>query len=247
MVKRGRGCRWIVGSLAAGAAIFAAGWAAYAGVTWRQYGMPRRARPEECDDLLDQFMPLFDVVDRHHIQVSAPPAITLAAARDMDLLRLPVVRAMFRTRELLLRATPEPTQPPRGIVASVLSLGWVVLGEIPDREIVLGAVTRPWEPNVTFRSIPAASFAAFNEPDYVKIVWNLRADAIDASRSMFRTETRAVATDVSARTKFRRYWSMFAPGIALIRWMSLRPLKTDAERRARPDAKTGRGELRRPW
>jgi PadR family transcriptional regulator PadR len=42
----------------------------------------------------------------------------------------------------------------------------------------------------TFRPIPATEFAAFQEPNYVKIVWTLRAEVIAASASMFRTETR---------------------------------------------------------
>jgi hypothetical protein len=49
----------------------------------------------------------------------------------------------------------------------------------------------------------------------------------------FRTETRAVATDAAARRNFRRYWSFLSPGIIVIRWMLLGPLKADAERRAR--------------
>jgi hypothetical protein len=49
--------------------------------------------------------------------------------------------------------------------------------------------------------------------------------------SVFRTETRAVATDAFARAKFRRYWSFVSPGIWLIRRMSLGPLKRE-ERRA---------------
>jgi hypothetical protein len=48
---------------------------------------------------------------------------------------------------------------------------------------------------------------------------------------MFRTETRAVATDVEARRRFRLYWSLASPGIGLIRWLSLRPLKMAAEQR----------------
>jgi len=67
----------------------------------------------------------------------------------------------------------------------------------------------------------------------VKIVWSLRADAIGAQESIFRTETRAVATDDLARLTFRRYWALVSPGIALIRRASLGPQKADAERRAR--------------
>jgi hypothetical protein len=233
--------RLAAGSLAA-VGLVVVGCTAYVGVTWFRYGSPARPRSQERDELIDRFMPAFDVVDRHHTEVHAPAAITLAAAREMDLFRLPLVRAVFKARELILRARPVPP-PPRGLVAAAQSLGWVLLAEVPGRELVFGAVTRPWQANVTFRSIPAASFAAFNEPDYVKITWNLRADAIDASRSIFRTETRAVATNGSARTKFRRYWSFFAPGIAVIRRMSLGPVKTDAERRARTRVKLARANL----
>jgi hypothetical protein len=106
-----------------------------------------------------------------------------------------------------------------------------VLAEVPGREIVMGAVTQPWHANVVFRPLPPDEFAAFNEPGYVKIVWTLRADPRGAHASIFRTETRAVATDAYARAKFRQYWSFLSPGIILIRWASLHPLKSKAERR----------------
>jgi hypothetical protein len=98
---------------------------------------------------------------------------------------------------------------------------------------------------VVFRALPPQQFLAFAQPDYVKIVWTLRADTIGANASIFRTETRAVATDTAARAKFRRYWSFLSPGIILIRWASLRPLRADAERRARLGvlAAHGRGAI----
>jgi hypothetical protein len=51
--------------------------------------------------------------------------------------------------------------------------------------------------------------------------------------SIFRTETRAVATDPVARLRFRRYWSFLSPGIILIRRAMLAPVRAEAERRAR--------------
>jgi hypothetical protein len=185
-------------------------------------------------------MPVYDVVGRQHRRIAAPAAATLAAAREMDLLDSPVARAIVRGRELILGARRDDQPRPRGLLAQVQSLGWAVLAEIPDREVVVGAVTKPWEPNVTFRSVPADQYAAFAEPDYVKIVWNLRADPVDSSRSIFRTETRAVATDASARAKFRLYWSFFSPGMMLIRWVSLGPLARAAVYRRGGD---GHGRL----
>ena len=218
---------------AAGLGLAGAAYATYVGMAWSRYGHPPRpARPEDQDELLDRFMPVYEVGGCHHARVMAPAAITLAAAREMDLRQLPIARALFRARELVLGSKPDDRPRPRGLLDDMRGLGWGVLAEIPDREIVVGAVTRPWEANVVFRSLPPDEFAAFHEPGYVKIAWTLRADPLGAAASMFRTETRAAATDPSARARFRWYWSVFSPGMMLIRRASLGPLTREAERRA---------------
>ena len=216
---------------AAGAGVAAGAYGTHVVRTWLRYGQVPTPTAEDADPLLDRFMPAYDIVERHHTYIGAPAAVTLAAAGDMNLFDRPLVRAIVRARELILRAAPDVRTRPKGLLAEVQSLGWVILAESPGREVVVGAVTRPWEANVTFRSIPPDEFAAFAEPDYVKIAWTLRADEIGAADSVFRTETRAVATDAAARAKFRRYWSFVSPGIILIRWASLGPLKREAERR----------------
>jgi hypothetical protein len=188
---------------------------------------------EEEDPLLDRFLPVYEIVERHQIRVAAPAAMTLDVARDMELQASPVVRTIIRAREIILGATRDDRRRPHGLLAETQSLGWGVLADVPGREVVVGAVTRPWEPNVMFRALPPDQFAAFNEAGYVKIAWTIRADPISASESVFRTETRAVATDSSARTRFRRYWSLLSPGIIVIRWALLGPVKNEAERRAR--------------
>lgn len=218
--------------LATGVGLAAAAYGSYAAVTWYRYGRISNAGQHQ-DDLLDRFMPEYEIVERHHIRITAPAAVTLQAARQQDLFQLPLVRGIFKAREIVLRASPDGHPQPRGLVAATLALGWGILAEVPHRELVVGAVTKPWEPNVTFQSLPPDEFAAFGEPGFVKIAWTLRADPIDDSRSIFRTETRAIATDASARVRFRRYWAFASPGITLIRRLSLRPLKHEAEQRAR--------------
>jgi hypothetical protein len=216
-----------------GVGVAAGAYGAYAAVTWFRYGRPSRLEPESQDPLLERFMPSCDVAERHHVRVSAPAEITFAAAREADLMESPVARAIFRAREVILGSEPVRTTRPRGLLAMTQSLGWRVLAEVPDREVVVGAVTQPWKANVTFRGLPPDEFAAFNEPGYVKIAWTLRADPIASTESVFRTETRAIATDAAARARFRRYWSFLSPGIIVIRSMMLHPLKAEAERRAR--------------
>lgn len=217
---------------AAGLGAAAGAYGGYAALTWYRYGRVPEPDAQARDELLDRFMPTYEVVERHQIRVAAPAATTLAAAREQDLLQLPLVRPIFRAREIVLGATPDTRPQPSGVVAATLALGWGVLADLPDRELVVGAVTKPWEANVVFRAVPPDEFAAFSEPGFVKIAWTLRADPIDLETSVFRTETRAVATDAAARARFRRYWAFASPGIALIRRLSLGPLAREAERRA---------------
>jgi len=217
---------------AAGVGVGVAAYATYAGVTWLRYGRVPSSG-EESDHLLDGFMATYDVVDHHHTHVAAPADVTFATAYDIELQDSPLVRAIFKGRELLLRSKPDGITRPRGLVALTESLGWGVLAEVPGREIVLGAVTQPWEANVVFRGLPPAEFVEFQEPGYVKIAWTLKVDPLDEQHSLFRTETRAIATDVGARVRFRRYWSFLSPGIILIRRAMLNSLRTEAERRVR--------------
>lgn len=209
------------------------GYAATSALRWARYGHPPRATNDEEDSMLDRFMPSYEIVERHHITVDAPAAITLAAAGEQDLMSNPMIRAIFMTRALVMGSTAEAPSLPHQLLPLVRSIGWRVLAENCGREIVVGAVTQPWEADVTFHGLNPDAFAAFNEPGYVKIAWSLRADALGPDRSIFRTETRAMATDPIARAKFRRYWAFVSPGIWLIRRASLRPLKFRAEYRAR--------------
>jgi hypothetical protein len=225
--------RW----LAATAGFAALAYGAIVGTTWLRYG--RSARPavgDAADPLLDQLIPSYDIAERHQIRVSAPADLTFKAATEVDLRDSLIVRAIFRAREVALGSEPGAIGP-RGILAMTTSIGWGILAERPGREVVVGAVTQPWEANVVFHPLPPGTFAAFAEPGWVKIVWTLRADPDGSAGSIARTETRVATTDLVAREKFRRYWSFVAPGIVLIRPLMLRLVKRSAERLAQAAAR----------
>jgi hypothetical protein len=214
-------------------AVLAGAYAAYAGTAWLRYGHVQPATGDDVDPLLDRFMPAFEVAERHRARVKAPADIAFAAACEVDLQRSAITRAIFRSREVVLGAEREKAVRPRGLVAFTRAIGWSVLADVPGREIVMGSVTQPWKPNPVFRTLTPGSFAAFDEPGYVKIAWTLRADPSSATESTLRTETRVTTTDRAAQTKFRLYWSIFSPGILLIRRLTLRLVASEAERRAR--------------
>ena len=129
----------------------------------------------------------------------------------------------------------EPTQREQqeSFLREVLALGWRVLADEPGRELVMGAVTQPWEPNVLFRGLAPGEFAAFNDPGYAKIIWTLAVEPTGRDDSIFSTETRVATTDPKSRERFRRYWSLLSPGILLIRYEILRLIRREAGRRFR--------------
>ncbi len=206
-------------------------YAAYVATAWARYGRVAPARGDAGDALADRFMPEYEVCERHEIHVDAPAEVTFATAKEVELESSRFVRAIFRAREILLRSAPDMGTRPKGLVEAMRSIGWGVLAETPGREIVMGGATKPWEANPVFRALPPDEFAAYREPDHVKILWTLRADPTADGSSIFRTETRAIATDPGARRKFRRYWALLSPGIILIRYAMLPAVKAAAEGR----------------
>ena len=206
----------------------ALGWGAYAAATWLRFGRARTS--QGSDPLMQRYMPTYDIAEVHRTSVTAPAPVAFDVARMVDLHRSGVVHTIFRAREIMLRADPPERPANLPLVTELLSLGWGVLEEVPGRQVVFGAVTQPWQSEVIFRALPPSGFAAFDSAGYVKIVVTLAVDSTGPGTSVFRTETRALATDPASRAKFRRYWSIFSPGILLIRTETLALVKREAER-----------------
>jgi hypothetical protein len=180
--------------------------------------------------VLEQLIPRPDMQDRRQITIRAPAAMVLEVARTFDLQSIFLIRAIFWLRAKMLGAKMET--PPRrlGLVADMLALGWVRLAEEHNHFFVAGAACQPWRAQVVFSRIPPEQFAAFADPDRVKIAWTLEAEVLGPALTRFATETRAAATDDQARKKFRRYWRAFGIGAMLIRRLLLPALRRLAER-----------------
>src|SRR5688500_15064357 len=119
--------RWAPSGVASMVGVAAASYAVYAGLAWLRYGHPAPAAPEDTDAFLDRFMPEYDVVERHHINVAASADVTFAALMEMDLEDSRLIRAIFKGREVLLGADADRTPHARGLVAVAKELGWGVL------------------------------------------------------------------------------------------------------------------------
>jgi hypothetical protein len=205
---------------------------AYASATWLRYGHLAVAVTEGDGEAIDRYMPTYDVREVHETRVAAPAAASFAAACTVDLRESRAVRAVFDARALAMLHRVTRGQPAQPFLHEAMDIGWGMLSAAPGRELVFGAVTRPWEGDVHFRALPATEFAAFHEPGYAKIVWSITVEPDGPRNSRVRTETRVATTDVVSRARFRRYWALVSPGVSLIRYEALALLKRSAERPA---------------
>ena len=194
--------------------------------------------------LIDNFLPKFDAVESHTTIVRAPAEQVWAAIRTADFGANGIVRALFT-----LRAAPEFLVAPRDAFARVrtrprapltldaaLQHGFVVLGEVPERELLLGTAGRFWGVRGALLRVDPGNFAAFDVPGAAQAAWNFAVRPLVGDKSMLSTETRVRCVDTTGRRKFRLYWSVVRPFSGLIRLLMLRAIKQAAESQVRPEA-----------
>ena len=179
--------------------------------------------------LIDEWMPAWDAVERHETRIRAPRELVWRTVRTLDFKRSPVVGALFALRSLpgLLSGRPRP----RALgttLDGLLRNGFVLLGERPGAELLLGVVGRFWRPTGDVLRLTADEVRAFDRPGYAVGTWDFTlADDGDAVR--LATETRVRCTDEASRRRFRRYWTVVGPFSALIRREMLRSIRRAAE------------------
>jgi hypothetical protein len=203
-------------------------YASYAVITWTEFGDHVGSAP--LDPLLDQFIPDWEIAERHETTVRAPSDRTYLSLRGLDFDDSRIIRAIFRLRQVVMGGRTDAYDGPRTVLDRARAMGWGLLAEVPGRTIVLGAVTEPWRANPVFRPLPPDEFAGFSEPGHAKIIWSLGADPAGWDYSVAATETRVKLTDPASRRRFRWYWALVSPGILLIRRRLLQQARKKAER-----------------
>ncbi|HEX8694228.1 MAG TPA: hypothetical protein VF746_17540 [Longimicrobium sp.] len=182
--------------------------------------------------LIDDWMPAYDVVERHATAVAAPRERVWTAVRTLDLARSPVVRVLFALRSLPGLFAGRGRRRALGVTMDgLLRSGFVLLDERPGEEVVLGLVGRFWRAAGGIVRVTPAELRAFDRPGYAVAAWNFTL-ADEGGRVRLATETRVRCTDEASRRRFRRYWRLVGPFSGLIRVEMLRTLRRAAERGA---------------
>lgn len=197
-------------------------------------------------ELVEELLPEYDVCDGVATVVHADTGHTWAALMDADLVALgrrrPLVGVLGAARalpELALqvcrgRGVPRPPTQLRLRDTTELAAsdgGWLMLGERPGEEIVLGLVGQFWRPVIRYARVDAAGFREFAEPGYAKTVYALAVRPLGPDRTLLAAVMRTATTDERARRWFHRYWTLgVGSGAHVLVGALLDAVRDDAER-----------------
>lgn len=193
--------------------------------------------------LLDDVLPEFGFARLESVPIAAPAGTVYAAARDLDLLSVhsPLFDAVTWARglpERMRHRTPPPLPSMR--IADLFDLAekgvqpWVALGEVPDRELVFGAVGKAWRPTIEWRWIEPEEFRAFSEPGWAKMAASFVVHPYGQHRTLLTYEARTECTDPESADRFHRYWSLVSPGVGIVLRATLASVRETAERGSDP-------------
>jgi hypothetical protein len=176
----------------------------------------------------EEFLPQYDMVERHETHVEADVWTTYRAIRETDLARSLPVRILFGVRMLPHLLTGRPRLSTRVGLNEMLRYGFVVLADDEPRDLVVGIVGRFWRPLGGVERVRAEDFTSFDRPGYAKGVMTLHVEP-EGAGSRVVTETRVRCLDPQARRAFSLYWTAVGPFSGYIRRAFLEAIRKQAE------------------
>lgn len=179
--------------------------------------------------LLDEFAPKWQFREVHAIPVLATADRAFRAIETVTAGEIKLFQALTWFRRLG-RVGPESilnAPPDKPILDVALRSGFLLLGVLPHKEIVVGTVVV--SPPGAVRPKTPEEFKTLAGPGYAKAVMSFRIERAGLAISVVTTETRVFATDPRTRRDFAIYWWTIRAGSGLIRRMWLRAIKRRAE------------------
>lgn len=188
--------------------------------------------------LIDEFLPEYDVVERHRIIIRANRESVFRAIRTADLASAIPVKILLGIRSLpgaihsrsLARLRARANDPIT--LGDFEKTGFRILAENPPEEILIGLVGAFWKPRGGIRATDAEHFLGLQEEGTARAAWNFVVHDIGDGKVQLSTETRVKTLDAPSYRAFRTYWFFVRPGSGLIRRYMLRSIRNEAQRSA---------------
>lgn len=186
---------------------------------------------------LDDWMPRWQVDERHTLEVAAAPDKAFAAIRAVRADEILLFRTLIAIRRCGQRGGPEnilnaPEEKPLLDVATQTT--FVLLEEEAPRELVVGTVIAAPRGALAAGLTPEL-FRKALPPGVVLATMNFAVQSLPAGGSTVTTETRIHANSPAALRQFGIYWRLIHPGSDIIRRTWLRAIKQRAERLDLPE------------
>lgn len=141
-----------------------------------------------------------------------------------------LVTALMTARSVPSRVLGRPVvTPPELMLArdSGALPGWLIIGEVPGREVVFGAVGKFWKPDIEWHVLAADQFATFEEPGWGKIACHLLVRPDGPDRSILSYECRTATTDPVSQAQMSRYWWLIRPFVAYVLRAVIRTIRCE--------------------
>jgi hypothetical protein len=180
---------------------------------------------------LDEWMPRWQVGERHVLKIAASPAKVFAAIHEVRADEILLFRTLTAIRrcggtgpESILNAPEE-----KSLLDVATETTFILLDDMAPRELVMGTVIAApravrasgrLEPDLFRRTLP---------PGVVLATMNFLVTPGEDGGSTVATETRVFANSPAAVRRFGIYWRLIHPGSDLIRRMWLRAIALRAE------------------
>ncbi|HLF19819.1 MAG TPA: hypothetical protein VI704_03425 [Bacteroidota bacterium] len=166
--------------------------------------------------LIDQFLPSFNFSEHHIIAVNAVSGNVYDSIRNLNFKSSGITKFLFRLRGLPSNATS---------LYGLQQMGFTLLGERPNNEIVLGIVGKFWTFSGCIQFLTAKDFIDFKTQGYAKAVWNFALSETSLGVTILSTETRILCLDKASLMHFRLYWFFVRPFSGIIRRAVLKSIK----------------------
>ena len=169
--------------------------------------------------LIDDFLPEYDFNEVHDIDIGANPERVYSAVNEVDFGESFIVRWLLRLRGM---SSENVT------IGNLRSFRFETLGEMVNRELLIGLAGRFWIPWGDLQKVDAESFREFDKQGFAKAVWNFSLAPSNRGTKLT-TETRIKCLDDESRVSFGWYWMLVSPFSGWIRMEMLRLIKRTAE------------------
>ncbi len=202
-----------------------------------QHASPRRLAPRPAPRiaqspgrLIDAYLPTAHLREFHTERIHASPGRVFAAVHAVSPSEVRgLVPLMWMNAPSFDLSGRSQAQMRRPLLEVMARDNFVVLGEWPADELVVGTIGQFWgHRSVRFRD--GGQFRSFRDPRYAKVAMNVHVRNDGDGWSSVTTETRVAVADPEARRKFDDYWRWIQPTGTLIRAQWIDAVRRRAER-----------------